>query len=104
MMAAPIIMTQKYVRLVTTETVPGEKRPITTGYIIWSGKRKSVEEAVASLRETALKNGMDDVVGIRIEPILDIVNVGGTGVYAAPGSLVYYQAYGTCVCYDSIDQ
>jgi hypothetical protein len=95
-------MSEKEVRVVSTEVVPGENRPIVASTVIWSGKHPEIMDAVKSLQKYARENNWDDIVGMRIMPTQGIYNAGGYDVNSFPGLIISYIVYGTYVRYGAV--
>lgn len=90
---------KRYIRVVSTEAVPGENRPIIASSVIWSGKHREIIDAVTDLKKYARKDNWDDIVGMRIMPTQEIYNAGGRDVNSFPGLIISYIVYGTLVRY-----
>jgi len=90
---------KKYIRVVSTEAIPGENRPIAASRAIWSGRHREIIDAVSDLRKYARQNDWDDIIGMRIVPTQEIYNAGGRDVNSFPGLMISYIVYGTCVRY-----
>ena len=94
-------MEKKYVRVVSTDSVPSDNRPVVESTIVWSGQHKSIDEAVASLRRWARERNYDAITGLRIMQTQQIYNAGGHDINSFPGLIILFIVYGTAVRYAS---
>jgi hypothetical protein len=77
------------ITIVTTDSIPGDDRPVTGRTLVWAGGN-TMAEAVENIQEWAAQNNYDSVVGVRFTV---------THKFAAllPFPTLKHFAYGTCL-------
>ena len=87
-------MPKSEIRMSTTDSIPGERHPVTRSEVAWGAGEDTLEDARDGLEKWARENKYDAVIGLRF-----IVAPSVYGAMSTTKTRLSFTAYGTCVAY-----